>query len=108
MCCRVRAEGVVKGLLLDVREYCDQVRNVPGPRGSASVVGAKRECPIAVVIRLAGEGDLLEVVLTRGPGRGLPHLLDGGHEQSAKDCNNRQNDQQLHEREGGRSTAGWR
>ena len=52
---------------------------------------------IVVVVIVAGQGDLFQVVHTLSAGRGFADLLHGRQEQANEDGNNRDHDQELNE-----------
>ena len=60
--------------------------------GEAAVAGEDR---IGVVMELATEADLLEVVGTGEPVRGFPHVLDRGQEQADKHGDNADHDEEF-------------
>jgi hypothetical protein len=66
------------------------------PKFGAAIGGEPAERVVAVV---GAEADLLEVVLTLGPGGGFADLLHGGEEQSDQDGDDGDHDQQLNQRE---------
>src|SRR5262249_46653655 len=68
-------------------------------RRGAEVPPASREELVRVVVVVEGQADLLEIVGTLGPGRRLPHFLDGRQEQADEDRDDRDHHQQLNERE---------
>src|SRR5262249_36159960 len=69
-------------------------------RGVAVVpVLAGRELAVHIVVVLAGQADLLEVVGALGAGGSLADLLDGGQEQADEDRDDRNHHQQLDQRE---------
>ena len=57
------------------------------------------------MVVVQAESDLLEVVEALHPGGSGPDLLDGREEQADQDCDDRNDDQQLDEREGGSDAA---
>ena len=58
------------------------------------------ELPVVAVIVVRGQDNLLEVVLALEAVGGLAHLLDGGQEQADEHRDDRDDDQQLDQREG--------
>src|SRR5262249_26475782 len=66
-------------------------RGILPPRGGEYLYG--------IVVVMAAQGQLLEVVLTLRPGGGAAHLLHRRHQQSNQDGNDGNDDQELDERE---------
>ena len=62
---------------------------------------AGREAAVGVVVVVQRQAELLEVVLALGPVGRLADLLDGGQEQADQDRDDRDDDEQLDERERG-------
>ena len=58
-----------------------------------------RQLAERVVVGVQGDPDLLQVVLALRPGRGVPHLLDGGQEQPDQDGDDRDHDEKFDQRE---------
>ena len=67
----------------------------PGPAAPAG-----RQVAAGVVVGVAGQGDLLEVVLALGPGGGLADLLHGGQQHADEHGDDGEHHQQLDQREG--------
>src|SRR5262249_32015484 len=75
-----------EGVLLQVR----QQEGAPAPARRRVRVGgggevAGRERPAGVVVLVAGEADLLQVVGALAAGGGLPHFLHGRHQEADED-----------------------
>src|SRR5262249_25252099 len=83
--------ALVCGFLLDVR--LDQLR--PGVGVPVVELAAIGELLVGVVVVVAGQRQLLQVVGALGTGRRLAHLLHGGDQQADKDGNDGNHDQQL-------------
>src|SRR6185369_7807538 len=88
-------ELIVERLLLEVRKDM----HVPAQLVGAGA-GAGPEL-VGVVIGMAGEGNLLEVVLTLRAGRRFAHLLYRRHEERYQDGDDGDDDQQLDQGESG-------
>src|SRR5205823_2535287 len=103
-----RLEQVV---LLHVREDVEveaplviEPAALPAPGATVSTPGRvhvapRRQRAVGVVVVVAGEGELLEVVGALHACGGLADLLDGGQEQADQDGDDRYYHQQLDQRE---------
>jgi len=83
-------------VLLEIGEYA----HAPARGGSRAGPLAQWKLLEGAVIAVQGEAGLLEVVGALHARCGLAHFLDGGQQQADEDGDDRDDDEQLDEREG--------
>src|SRR5439155_24041660 len=90
-------EDAVDVVLLDVGQDVEEQRLVPPTGGGAGAqVSERRQLAlVGIVVVVHRQGNLLEIVLALGTGRGLADLLHGRQQQADQDGDDRDHHQQL-------------